>query len=174
MCVDYRRLNSVSRDDAYPMPRIDNLINRLREARFITTMDLTRGYWQMPVAKEDQHKTAFVTPFGLFQFKVMPFGLNGAPASFQCMTDRVVDGLQELCSGLPGRLHYLQHYVGGSSGACACYPPEAERSWFDCETSKVSVWHGVLRIPWTHGWWWYGSARGEEGGDGKHVCYTGN
>lgn len=72
MCVDYRRLNSVSREDAYPMPRIDDLIDRLGRARFITTLDLTRGYWQMPVAAEDQHKTAFATPFGLFQFRVMP------------------------------------------------------------------------------------------------------
>ena len=64
MCVDYRRLNSVSREDAYPMPRIDNLIDRLGKAKFITTLDLTRGYWQMPVAAEDQHKIAFATPFG--------------------------------------------------------------------------------------------------------------
>ena len=83
MCVDYRQLNSVSREDAYLMPRIDDLIDRLGEAKFITTLDLTRRYWQMPVAAKDQHKTAFVTPFGLFQFRVMLFGLNGAPASFQ-------------------------------------------------------------------------------------------
>ena len=57
----------------------DDLIDRLGNARFISTIDLTRGYWQMPVAAEDQHKTAFVTPFGLFQFKVLPFGLSGPP-----------------------------------------------------------------------------------------------
>ena len=98
MCVDYRRLNSVSREDAYPMPRIDDLIDRLGKAKFITTLDLTRGYWQMPVAAEDQHKTAYATPFGLFQFRVMPFGLNGAPASFQRMMDRVVDDLQDFAA----------------------------------------------------------------------------
>ena len=95
MCVDYRRLNSVSQLDAYPMPRIDDLIDRLGKAKFISTLDLTRGYWQMPVAPDDQHKTAFTTPFGLYQFKVMPFGLNGAPASFQRMMDQLTDGLQE-------------------------------------------------------------------------------
>ena len=99
MCVNYRRLNSLSREDAYPMPRIDDLIDRLGKAKFITTLDLTRGYWQMPVVKADQHKTAFVTPFGLFQFKVMPFRLNGAPASFQCLMDRVP---ARLCCSLPG------------------------------------------------------------------------
>ena len=93
MCVDYRRLNTMTRSDAYPMPRIDDLIDRLGEAKYITALDLTRGYWQMPVAARDQHKTAFTTPFGLFQFKVMPFGLNGAPASFQRMMDQVIDGL---------------------------------------------------------------------------------
>ena len=77
------------------MPCIDDLIDTLGNAKFITALDLTRGYWQMPVAAGDQHKTAFTTPFGLFQFQVMPFGLNGAPASFQRMMDRVVDDLQD-------------------------------------------------------------------------------
>ena len=82
MCVDYRWLNSVLREDAYPMPCIDDLIKARGRARFITALDLTRGYWQMPVEAEDQHKTAFTTPFGLIQFRVMLFGLNGMPASF--------------------------------------------------------------------------------------------
>ena len=90
MYVDYRRLNSVT---AYPMPRIDDLIDQLGKARFITTLDLTRGYWQMPVAAGDQYKTAFTTPYGLYQFKVMPFGLCGAPASFQRLMDKIVNGL---------------------------------------------------------------------------------
>ena len=93
MCVDYRRLNSVTQIDAYPMPRIDDLIDQLGKARFITTLDLTRGYWQMPVAAGDQYKTAFTTPYGLYQFKVMPFGLCGAPASFQRLMDKIVNGL---------------------------------------------------------------------------------
>ena len=92
LCVDYRRLNGVSQSDAYPMPRIDELIDRLGGSKFITTLDLTRGYWQVPVAEADRHKTAFTTPFGLYQFKVMPFGLQGAPATFQRMMDRLVDG----------------------------------------------------------------------------------
>ena len=94
MCVDYRRLNAVSHMDAYPMPRIDDLIDKLGPAKFISTIDLTKGYWQVPVAAEDQHKTAFTTPMGLFQFRVMPFGLSGAPASFQRMADQLVDGIQ--------------------------------------------------------------------------------
>ena len=87
LCVDYRRLNSVSQFDAYPMPRVDDLIDQIGQAKFISTLDLTRGYWQVPVAEEARHKTAFITPFGLFQFIVMPFGLSGAPATFQWMMD---------------------------------------------------------------------------------------
>ena len=74
------------------MPRIDDLIDRLGSARFITTLDLTRGYWQVPVAEADCTKTAFATPFGLFQFKTMPFGLQGALTTFQRMMDQVLRG----------------------------------------------------------------------------------
>lgn len=95
LCVDYRRLNEVSQIDVYPMPRIDNLIDRLGQACFISTLDLTRGYWQVPVAQKDQHKTAFATPFGFYQFKVMPFGLVGAPATFQRMMDKLLRGGEE-------------------------------------------------------------------------------
>ena len=93
LCVDYRRLNSVS-ESAYPMPRIDDLIDKLGEARFISTLDLTRGYWQVPVAEEARYKTAFATPFGLYEFTVMPFGLQGAPVTFQRLMDRIVKGCE--------------------------------------------------------------------------------
>ena len=92
MCVDYRRLNGVSRADAYPMPRVDDLVDQLGGDKYISTLDLTRGYWQVPVAQHAQHKTAFATPFGLYQFRRMPFGLQGAPATFQWMMDKLLDG----------------------------------------------------------------------------------
>ena len=93
-CVDYRKLNSVSRADAYPMPRMDELIDNLGQARFVTTLDLTRGYWQVPMAEESRAKTAFTTGFGPYQFRVMPFRLQGAPATFQRMMDRLLMGLE--------------------------------------------------------------------------------
>ena len=95
LCVDYRRLNAVSESDAYPMPRVDDLIDRVGGVSYITTMDLTRGYWQVPVSPDDKHKTAFAAPSGLFQFIRMPFGLKGAPATFQRLVDRVLQGLEE-------------------------------------------------------------------------------
>ena len=93
MCVDYRKVNDISEADAYPMPRIDELIDRLGGAKYISTLDLTRGYWQVPVAPSSQPITAFTTPFGLFQFTVMPFGLHGAPATFQRMMDQLLNGI---------------------------------------------------------------------------------
>ena len=66
LCVDYRKLNKCTQADAYPMPRIDDLIDRLGNSRYISTLDLTKGYWQVPVAVEDRPKTAFSSPFGLY------------------------------------------------------------------------------------------------------------
>lgn len=116
ICVDYRRLNQLSKADAYPMPRIDDLLDQIGQAQFISTIDLAKGYWQVPVAVDDRPKTAFSTPFGLFQFNVMPFGLQGAPASFQRLMDKVITGLTFASCYLDDLIiysyswtHHLQH-----------------------------------------------------------------
>ena len=83
LCVDYRRLNCVTKPDPYPMPRVDDLLERLGQAKYISTLDLTKGYWQVPVHPESRQQTAFITPFGKYQFFIMPFGFVGAPAVFQ-------------------------------------------------------------------------------------------
>ena len=92
LCVDYRKLNAQSKVDAYPMPRIEDILDRVGKANFITTLDLARGYWQVPVADEDRHKTAFTSRLGLYQFCVMPFGLNGPPLHLQ----RLMNGVRDL------------------------------------------------------------------------------
>ncbi|XP_061098630.1 uncharacterized protein LOC133128839 [Conger conger] len=89
-CNDFRRLNDISLCDAYPMPRVDELIERLGPARFISTLDLTRGYWQVPLTPRAREKTAFATPTGLYQYTVLPFGVHGAPATFQRLMDQVL------------------------------------------------------------------------------------
>ena len=83
--------------DAYPMPRIDDILDQVGQARYITTLDLAKGYWQVPVAEEDHPKTAFITPRGLYQFKMMLFGLCGAPATFQRMME-VIRGMHKFAS----------------------------------------------------------------------------
>ena len=89
-CNDFRKLNEVSKFDSYPMPRTDEMIERLGPARFISTLDLTKGYWQVPLTDRAKAKTAFATPQGLFQYTMMPFGVHGAPATFQRLMDRVL------------------------------------------------------------------------------------
>ena len=81
-CIDYRRLNEVTRKDAYPLPQIDMTLDTLAGARWFSTLDMVSGYWQVEVAEEDRNKTAFCTMEGLFEIKVMPFVLCNAPVTF--------------------------------------------------------------------------------------------
>lgn len=97
-CMDFRQLNAISAFDPYPMPRIDELIDRLGGAKFLTTLDLSKGYWQVPLEEGTKELTAFRTPFGFFQFTMMPFGLQGAPATFQRLMDQVLDGARGYAS----------------------------------------------------------------------------
>lgn len=83
--MDYRKLNSVKKLDGYPLRRIDDALDRFRHARYSSSLDLKSGYWQIEVDERDREKTAFVTPDGLYGFKVLPFGLCSAPATFQRM-----------------------------------------------------------------------------------------
>ena len=89
-CVDYRRMNAVTKPDTYPLPRIDDLLG---QCKYFSTLDFVSGYWQIGVAPESREKTAFVTPQGLYEFLVMPFGLTNAPAVFQRLMQRVLAGL---------------------------------------------------------------------------------
>ena len=82
LCIDYRKLNSFTKKDAHPLPRIEDIFDTLSGSKYFTTLDLAMGYHQVEVRPEDREKTAFNTPYGLYQYNVMPFGLATAPATF--------------------------------------------------------------------------------------------
>ena len=83
----------MTKKDAYPLPRIDEMLNTLAGSHWFSTLDLASGYWQVAMHPRDKEKTAFVTRYGTYEFNVMPFGLCNAPATFQRLMDRVYDGI---------------------------------------------------------------------------------
>jgi len=94
-CTDFRRLNAITQEAKYPLPRIETCLDHLGKAKYFSKIDLRSGYWQMRIHPQDIHKTAFRTQYGHFEWMVMPFGLQGAPSVFQRMMN-----------------HYLRHYLG--------------------------------------------------------------
>ncbi|CAB4435127.1 unnamed protein product [Rhizophagus irregularis] len=89
-CIDYRKLNKVTIADAYPLPRIDEQLERISSGKWFTSLDLASGFNQIEMAEEDIEKTAFICSAGLYEYNVMPFGLTNAPASFQRLMDKVL------------------------------------------------------------------------------------
>jgi hypothetical protein len=83
MCVDYRRLNAVTKRPIFPIPATQQLLDSLEGSTYFSTLDLSQGYYQIPVKEEDISKTAFTTRRGQFEFKRMPMGLSSSPSTFQ-------------------------------------------------------------------------------------------
>ena len=104
-CVDFRGLNRLTVQDNYPLPRIDAIFDQLGKSRYFSMLDAQSGYWQIPMAPEDIHKTAFITHRGLREFVRMPFGLTGAPATYQRMMDVTLQ--EELHGPTPVATQYL-------------------------------------------------------------------
>jgi len=92
-CIDYRQLNSVTKKDAYPLPRVDSCLDAMSSATLFSTFDLRSSYHQVVVAPQDRDKTAFICPRGMYRYRTMPFGLCNAGATFQRLMDVVMSGL---------------------------------------------------------------------------------
>jgi len=82
LCTDYRKVNNVTKTDSFPIPRIEDCIDKLGNANYITKFDLLKGFWQIPLTERAKEISAFVTSDGLFQYNVMPFGMKNLPATF--------------------------------------------------------------------------------------------
>ena len=91
-CVDFRKLNQVTKKNSYPLPLIDDILALLGKAKYFTSLDLKSGYWQVAMDEQDKEKTAFACHKGLFEFNVMPFGLSNAPAVFQELMSVLLQG----------------------------------------------------------------------------------
>jgi hypothetical protein len=89
-CIDYRRLNAVTKPDAYPLPRIDELLEKYETSKWFTSLDLAAGYHQIEMEELDKEKTAFICSKGLYEYNVMPFGLRNAPGTFQRVMDKIL------------------------------------------------------------------------------------
>ena len=92
-CVDYRKLNEVTKRDCYPLPRVDTTLDAINGSSWFSTLDLKSGYGQVKMAENDKEKTAFTAGEGLWQFTVMPFGLANAPATFERLMEQILQGL---------------------------------------------------------------------------------
>ena len=104
VCTNYKALNSITVPLIYPLPSMEEVLQEIAGAAYLTTLDLAKGFLQIPVAKEHQHKTAFVTPHGKWEYTRLPFGLRNAPAHFQMVMDR-------LLQGIPGSRAYIDDIV---------------------------------------------------------------
>ncbi|KAG1933868.1 gag-pol fusion protein [Pimephales promelas] len=109
-CTDYRKLNNITKPDSFPLPRVEDCVDRVGSARFVSKFDLLKGYYQVPLTSRAQEVSAFITPSGLYSYSVMSFGLRNAPATFQRLMNRIVSGLQ-------GCAVYLDDVVVYSDGA---------------------------------------------------------
>lgn len=99
-CVGYRRLNGVTKRNAYPLPKIDKALNEVAQHKWFCSVDLRDGFWQIPLHPNSIEKTAFTTPLGLYEFLVMPFGLTNAPATFQAFIDDLLEPHRAITRGL--------------------------------------------------------------------------
>ena len=93
MCKYYRKVNSVTKTDSFPIPRIDDCIDKVGNSKYVTKFDLLKGFWQVPLTDRAKEVLAFATPNGLYQYKVMPFGMKNSPATFQRLVNNVICGL---------------------------------------------------------------------------------
>ena len=110
MCIDYRKVNSVTKTDSFPVPRIDDCIDNIGQAKYVTKFDLLKGFWQIPLTDRAKEISAFVTPDGPYQYKVMPFRMKNSPAAFQRLINIKITGLDNCKAYIDDAIIYSEEW----------------------------------------------------------------
>ena len=106
MCTDYRKVNNCTKTNPFPIPRI--CIDKIGQSKFVSNIsDLLKGFWKIPLTEKAKEISAFVNQDGLFQYKVMSFGMKNSPAMFQCLVKKVISGLDDVGAYIDGRNIYV-------------------------------------------------------------------
>jgi hypothetical protein len=93
MCTDYLKVNSLTKTDSFPLPRIYDCIDKIGNAKYITKFALLKGFWQIPLTERAKEISALVTLDGLYKYKIMPFAMKGSQITFQCLMNMIASGL---------------------------------------------------------------------------------
>lgn len=148
ICVDYRELNKRTAKDSYPLPLPDEVQDKLAGSTIFSTLDLHSGYWQLPVNPSDREKTAFCPGpgMGLYKFCRMPFGLSGAPSSFQRLMDKTLYGLPFVTIYLDDILIHSEDIQTHIRKSPRYRPPAIIQCRADSQRHKVSHWNVFCSI----------------------------
>ena len=115
MCTYYRKVNNLSKTDTFPKPRMDDCIDKIGNSKYITKFDLLKGFWQIPLTERAKEISAFVTPDGLYHYKVMPFGMKNSPATFQRLINTIIAGIEHCEAYIDDTIIYndeWNHHLG--------------------------------------------------------------
>ena len=111
MCFVYRKVNFVTKTDSFLMPRMDDCIDNIGQAKYVTKFDLLKGFWKIPLTDRAKEISAFVTPDGLYQYKVMPFGMKNSPATFQRLIKMIITELDNCKANIDDAVIYSEEWV---------------------------------------------------------------
>jgi hypothetical protein len=151
-CGDYSRLNLATKHDRYPLPSILDLSAKLHGCKFFSVIDLVKGYHQVPMSLADIPKMAIITPFGLFEYLFMPFGLMNAAQAFQRLIDCLFRGLPFVFTYLDDHLissQALEEHMEHLAQFFQLLP--VARQWFSDQSTRVSLRSLLSEIPRSHG-----------------------
>lgn len=95
-CIDYRKVNHVTKADAFPIPRLEDCIDRIGRAEVVYKLDLWKGYWQLLLTPQAKEISAFLTPYGLYVCNMLPFGMKNVPSTFQRLMNTITNGLSSV------------------------------------------------------------------------------